>query len=103
MKTQLYFYLIVLIAFTSCSYLPEEIDFNSNVKIEETTEYISLSPKISFSNNNKAIIFLPGGLVDPHSYISLMSSVADHGTRVIIPKFSANLYQIQTKTPDINR
>ena len=88
MKPLFIFLLLILVG--SCSYLPEEeLVLSSDINYQETTEYIKLSPK------NKptkiALIFIPGGLVDPHSYVPIMENVARKGNAVLILKVSANL------------
>ncbi len=73
----------------SCSYLPDDVSYDETLKLVETTEYIKLTPKTGTVSN--ALIFVPGGLVDPHAYISLMQRIAGSGIQVYILKMSANL------------
>lgn len=88
MKPLFIFLLLILVG--SCSYLPdEELILAADIKYEETTEYIKLSPK---TNSTKiALIFIPGGLVDPHSYTGNLEKIARTGNTVFILKVSANL------------
>lgn len=53
-----------------------------------------LSSSLDFSN--EAFLFIPGGLVDPHAYISLMEQLVEKGITVIILKVSANLAILET-------
>jgi len=80
---------ILLLFIYSCSYLPEDYAVDQQVNYTETTEYIKLSPK----NGTKsvALIFVPGGFVDPHAYISILQRTAVEGLEVYILKVSANL------------
>lgn len=85
------FLLIVLCYGFSCSYLPENVEVSSAVSIEETPNYIALTP----ANNAPlatGIVFYPGGLVDPHAYIqSFEELVSVGGRQVVIMKVAANL------------
>lgn len=89
MKNLLFLILVSLCC--SCSYLPDELDTHPDLIIEETPNYISLTP----ANNSvqpTGIAFYPGGLVDPHAYIEILEDlvVTDH-RRVVILKVAANL------------
>lgn len=79
---------IVILAF-SCSYLPSDEDLADTIYYTETPDYLYLS----FGNVQDSVgfMFLPGGLVDPHAYLTLMEKVAEDSIPVVIPKFSANL------------
>ena len=82
---------ILAIFLTSCSYLPEPIPRESNIKTDETPDYIKISP--SFDNaTNKGIIFYPGGLVDPHAYIPTFDElIVKDSIDLFILKSPANL------------
>ena len=80
--------IMAFLSFCSCSYLPEG---SPSLDYEETADYIVL--KSSNPDNSKAgIIFYPGGLVDPHAYISVLEDflVTDNRT-IIILKVTSNL------------
>ena len=82
------FLLVLLLGSTSCSYLPEG---DPSLEYEENADYILL--KSSNPDANKAgIIFYPGGLVDPHAYMSSLKDLVlqDHRT-VVIVKVTSNL------------
>ena len=79
---------LILISY-SCSYLPTESDLSESIYYHETPDYISLS--LDENVNDLAFMFLPGGLVDPHAYVSLMEKIALDSINVIIPKLKANL------------
>lgn len=83
--------LLLLAICTSCSYLPEELDPHPDLTIEETPNYISLTP----TNNSvqpTGIAFYPGGLVDPHAYIEIFKDlVVSDNRQVVILKVAANL------------
>ncbi len=84
--------LLLFLAFlAACSYLPEQVELDNTILVEETPDYIALSP-----NNSPAqgagILFYPGGLVDAHSYIApFQNLVSQNGRRVVILKVNANL------------
>ena len=81
-----------------CSYLPNT-DFTKldTISVTETSEYIHISP-VGLEPKN-GFIFVPGGLVDPHAYISLMQIIADEGIDVFILKSEANLSIIEISKP----
>ncbi len=82
---------ILLCLFVSCSYLPEELTLNNAISIEETPNYIVLSPA-SVAPQSTGIVFYPGGLVDPHAYIETFQElVSMNGRQVVIMKVAANL------------
>lgn len=98
MKIRFFFSAFLLLTFYACSYLPEdELRGIDNIDYQETTEYIKLSA--SSQPSNEAFLFVPGGLVDPHAYISLMEKVVLQGTTVIIAKVAANLAILETSKP----
>ena len=76
----------------ACSYLPEEIEPNQGIIIQENRDYIELTPTDeTFSET--ALLFYPGGLVDPHAYIEILSKfvLISEGYKVVIAKMPANL------------
>jgi len=97
MKLYKLIWLFIFFMGYSCSYLPAEVNIYEEIKYEETTEYIKLVPDTQ--NSEKALMFLPGGLVDSHSYISLFNRVAQEGMPVFILKVSANLAMIEGNKP----
>lgn len=91
MKKSILLLLSILISgITSCSYLPEEIDLLDGVQVEETASYISLQPN-SGTSSKTGLLFYPGGLIDPHAYISMLQGFVIGGYKVVIVKVSANL------------
>lgn len=86
--------LLLLISFIalliySCSYLPENVNLDPNIIYRETPEYISLSS--NESDPDIMFLFLPGGLVDPHAYLTLLERIALDSIHVLVPKFTSNL------------
>lgn len=101
--------LCVLVFFeVSCSYLPADEDLADTIIYNETTEYITLSSVNE--GDSTGFMFLPGGLVDPHAYLTLMEKLAQDSIQVLIPKFSTNLAitelskfkKLINEFPDIN-
>ena len=82
-------FLIQIILNFSCSYLPSDEDLNTTISYQETPDYIYLSSQDN--PDGIGFMFLPGGLVDPHAYLTLMEKVAEDSINVIIPKYPANL------------
>ncbi|MBK6729734.1 MAG: alpha/beta hydrolase [Bacteroidetes bacterium] len=82
---------LLIVSITSCSYLPDlpQID---GVRITEEREYILIESETGIPGNT-GLLFYPGGLVDPHAYISLMAQFAKSGNghTVAIVKEPANL------------
>jgi pimeloyl-ACP methyl ester carboxylesterase len=78
----------VIFAF-SCSYLPTDEDLADTIDYIETPDHLYLSS--GNVQDSVGFMFLPGGLVDPHAYLTLMQKVAGDSIPVVIPKFSANL------------
>jgi hypothetical protein len=77
---------------SACSYLPDEQIPSSAVTVSEYREYIVVSP--SFNTYSKTgLVFYPGGLVDPHSYIEPLSkfAVAGKAHKIVIVKMPADL------------
>lgn len=83
--------LLLLVGLYACSYLSEQQQVIPNLSIAETGDYIQLSPADT-DDTKSGIIFYPGGLVDPHAYITpLKNLVLEDKRTVIIVKSSANL------------
>ena len=81
--------MLYMLILSSCSYLPENVNVDSRLTYNETPDYISMA-----LNENEAditLMFLPGGLVDPHAYLSLMQKIALDSINIVIPKFTSNL------------
>ncbi len=91
--TRILAYLCVLFFTISCSSLPEDSLTHKNLQNEysETADYFSISPASGAVSS--AIIFYPGGLVDPHVYLpwqdKLVTSVS--GLMIVTVKMPANL------------
>jgi len=81
--------ILIAILIFSCSYLPSDEDLANTIIYHETPDYISLST--NNEQDNIGFMFLPGGLVDPHAYLTLMERVVSDSINVIILKYSANL------------
>jgi len=82
------FMLALLYAAFSCSYLPTEENLGDTIAYTETPNYIFLDPG---NGSNTCFMFMPGGLVDPHAYLTLMERIAEDSICVLIPKFTSNL------------
>ncbi len=84
---------ILTINFNSCkSYPPsfETADFydtNNQVNFDDTDSFVSITPK---TKTESAIIFYPGGLVDYHAYLPLMTLCAEKGLACYIVKMPCN-------------
>lgn len=80
--------LILFLGIVSCSYLPEG---PPTLEVEENADYMVL--RSSLPDNSKAgIIFYPGGLVDPHGYITALEDlVLEDNRTVVILKVTSNL------------
>ena len=78
------------------SYSPDQVVLsaaydNKNVKIEEKTSYFEITPTF-VKQDAKAIIFYPGGLVRPQSYIAKMVKISEMSqTKVFLIKSPFNL------------
>ncbi len=80
-----------IFVFTSCSYLPETFPPAEGLIVDENADYIQLSVS-DVDVTKSAIIFYPGGLVDPHAYISILDEfVLEDNRLVYIVKASSNL------------
>ncbi len=83
--------IVGVLCLSACSYLPENLSPNPQIQQTEDPDWIILKP-ISRVLRQTGIIYIPGGFVDPHAYISAVEElVVDEGHVVLIPKVSANL------------
>ena len=87
----LFTFITILLFVTSCSYLPsEELPVNEGVMTTETKDYLLLEP--TDGEVDAAILFIPGGLVDPHAYIpSFKPFTTQLRMKVLILKVRSNL------------
>ena len=87
------FFLSVLFLLSSCSYLPELTLENSGIqnKLTETADCIVMQPAAGTATS--ALIFYPGGLVDPHVYLHWHDKLVTEtpGLMIITVKMPANL------------
>ncbi|MEL7534317.1 MAG: alpha/beta hydrolase [Bacteroidota bacterium] len=82
---------------TACSYLAENLSPNPQILQTEDPDWIVLKP-VSRGLRQTGIIYIPGGFVDPHAYISAVEDlVAIEGHVVLIPKVAANLAILNIK------
>lgn len=81
---------LVVVA-SSCSYLPDDTSLeNTEYNLEETSDYILLEP--IDAANEVGVMFVPGGLVDPHAYLKTLERFAiDNQMKVLILKVRSNL------------
>lgn len=91
--------LFVSIALLSyqCSKLPDQELFSKvTLNIKETNDYIILSAEDSAPTTT--LIFYPGGLVDPHSYLSWQDELVskDPSLRIVTVKMPSNLAVINS-------
>jgi len=94
--------LAITIVLNSCSKLPEK-GLNDNLAntISESQDFISLE-----SNNvapKKTLIFYPGGLVDPHSYLIWQDQLVSNSPdlRIVTVKMPSNLAVLNTQKGDL--
>ncbi len=82
---------LILLCLGSCSYLPSDENIEpQDYVIKETTDYIALVP--TDSTLDDAMLLIPGGLVDPHAYISLLTRFTEElNMLTVIPKMRGNL------------
>ncbi len=87
-----------VIGLAACSYLPEqEIHTSEKYSIEETEDYIRMRPVDRAVTSS--IMFIPGGLVDPHAYISTFHPLVETQQReVFILKVRGNLAILNPKS-----
>lgn len=84
-------YWLTLTLFNACSYLPEEYIALDSINIEETPNYIALTPAETTAKQ-VGILFYPGGLVDPHAYIPMFQNIVNEQNHpIVILKVAANL------------
>jgi len=89
-------FVIILCGF-SCSYLPENQETASDLTIQETADYIELTTS-NVDLSKAGIVFYPGGLVDPHAYITAFKDfVLEDRRTVIILKVESNLAIFNTQ------
>lgn len=89
MKRTLLFIIAGIIT-SSCSYLPEERETHTNLKVDRADYAVYYSGLSAPSN---ALLMIPGGLVDPHVYecwINLLVS-GDRTFAVVLLKYPSNL------------
>lgn len=94
MKSSFRFDLLLygMLFLASCSSLPEEYaDENNPFVKEETSDYVLL-----YSGENqpsKSLLFVPGGLVDPHAYLCWMNLLVERNSElaVVLVKYPSNL------------
>lgn len=79
----------------ACSYLPENPE-TSDFLANETADYIHYS---SGNANNKALLFIPGGLVDPHVYQCWINLLIEKqpDVDIVVPKLPSNLAIVNSK------
>ena len=88
MQHRFFPFLLSLLLLSACSYLPDAPLAPVAPGYEETADYIKLPAPAA----EAALVFIPGGLVDPHAYVPLMQRVAaEAGVTVFILKVEANL------------
>ena len=89
--------LLALLLFGKCSKLPDEdlLDGLSQ-QLAETNDFIILSPEEGTPKTT--IIFYPGGLVDPHSYLKWQDQMVagDSTLQIITVKMPSNLAVINS-------
>jgi len=75
----------------SCSYLPQIAPgaIDPGVSLSESREAVILLPAAALSTTG--FMFYPGGLVDPHAYLPLLSGIAAAGIPVVLAKAPGNL------------
>ncbi len=81
--------LLIILGTGACSYLPIGFDPVAGATVLETRDYIEVSP--DSGTPLTGLVFYPGGLVDPHAYIPLVSRVATNGYHSFIMKAPLNL------------
>lgn len=77
-------------------------------KVTDTNDYVTFQPKKYLdenktnekSNDNKGIIFYPGGKVEYKAYAPILRDVADSGVSVILCKVPFNLAVLNYKVAD---
>ncbi len=89
MHFRIFWIVALFFSISACTYLPEEVELLDAVVVEETSQYLKLSPK-GLPQKSTGIFFYPGGLVDYHAYIPLLQQLAAEGYLVLILKVTGN-------------
>lgn len=81
----------IALVFSSCSYLPTDMILETNLfEMTENNDYILIEPNEEAIK--EGILFIPGGLVDPHAYIQVFTPfVTKLKMKVLILKVRSNL------------
>lgn len=75
---------------SACSYLPTDGANELNYPVEETDNFLLM--RAENQAIDQALLFIPGGLVDPHAYLkTFLPFVKENNLSVIIPKVRGNL------------
>lgn len=84
--------LLLIPLLAACSYLPEEQVPAVGVTVYDYREYIEINPTIN-NYSKTGLVFYPGGLVDPRSYIEPLSqfAISGKGHKIVIVKMPGNL------------
>jgi dienelactone hydrolase len=96
---KIFFIPLLIVFFTSCSYLPEPPAESEGLTITEKRDYLLIEALAGSAPGRAGLILYPGGLVDPNAYLSLCSAFAlsGEGHQVIIAKMPANLAVLDIK------
>ncbi|MBI1184692.1 hypothetical protein GC194_10495 [bacterium] len=88
----------LLFLLPACTYLPDaETDSPTRYELIETEDYVLLNPK-STNTASTGLLFIPGGLVDPHAYIKTFEKfVYKNDMKVLIVKVRGNLAIFNSK------
>lgn len=89
--------LVFLFLTVSCSYLPQGFGALTGVTVTEDRDGIYL---LSGDSPAAGLIFYPGGLVDPHAYIPLLSRLVTNGYAAFIVKAPLNLQVLAAGAAD---
>lgn len=84
--------LVCFITLMSCTKIPEEQVLHLGTHVEENRDYIIITPNWD-PYSKTGLVFYPGALVDPHSYIEPLSQFAMSGLmhQIVIIKMPNNL------------
>ncbi len=92
MRALLKYFMLLFAVDEGCTYLPEESWSSENATIIETDDYIHVGPDPDSEITQEGILFVPGGLVDPHAYIKTFEPfVEENNMNVVILKVRGNL------------
>lgn len=81
----LHFLLLTLFCLaSSCSYLPENTADIDGVDIREERSHYVLSPAEGSPTKKTAMVFYPGGLVDPAAYIPALAQLVKSDQRIVV-------------------